>query len=456
MENEPESFRFRIIQTVWLFYGFFLIGFNNGILGPTLIDLQILVQVEMNLITYIFFVAGAGFIMGILLCFVAERYCSLRVVLAVSIGLGSVVNIVLTLSSSYVYLMILFFLQGCTKGIADYAIMTVCNSLWKDSKGVSFQFVALGGGIASFLAPFIAEPFLAGKHSVSYSQATVDHPIYTLQRGHYVSSPYGTVICTNYTLTGEPSCYTYGETQVQGAYIIIGILSVPPAIAFAYYYYFERRKGVIPYEEFNRVSFGTFHKGSVLYLSLLFLFHIPIFGLCLAYGDLLSPFGVEGKLQLNKSKMATMTSLFWGSFLLGRVANLVLSRYLNLFALLLMNFAGLLISVIVLVVVGEKREDVLWIGTSILGVFAATYLPTVLAWSDQFMPVTGSVISTCLVASGIGEILIPFIGGKLFDSEGPGSLMTLMLVTVVYEIAAFVGLVIVGNFIRQKTDNRDC
>ncbi|XP_067664598.1 sodium-dependent glucose transporter 1A-like isoform X2 [Haliotis asinina] len=421
-----EDRKTRIIETIWLFWAFHLVGFVNGIIGPTLLDLQHFVRATLTQMTYIFFLQGAGFIIGIVVAFGLERCLSTRLVMTGSLLLGCMVNFALPWGTVFYYLATMFFIMGMAKGLVDYAAMSISNQLWPGEKGAPFQFVTLGAGIASFLAPFIATPFLAnGPSAGDMFSGKINN--------HTSQSP----VC----IEGDQSqCNT--ESHVQYAYVCIGILSIPPVFAFAHYHRKRCSEPLITYEEFQHTERGSYSTRHYVFFILLFLFHIPVFGILLAYGDLLTPYGVTIGLHLSKSHMAIMTSVFWGCFLLGRLINLCFSGCLSNFVLICLNFVGLVISCGVLIALGDKYEVALWMGTAALGIFTSPYLPMVLAWGADYVQLTGGIITACLVASGLGEILVPFITGQSFVTYSPMVLMYVISGTVAYEIVTFLFLVI--------------
>ncbi|XP_071101237.1 sodium-dependent glucose transporter 1A-like [Haliotis cracherodii] len=428
-----EDRKTRIFETIWLFWAFHLVGFVNGIIGPTLLDLQQFVHASLTQMTYIFFVQGAGFIVGILLAFGLERCLSTRLIMTCSLLLGCMVNFALPWGTVFYYLAIMFFIMGMAKGLVDYAAMSISNQLWPGEKGAPFQFVTLGAGIGAFLAPFLATPFLSNGPSSG--------DMFSIDINNHTTQP---LVCIE---EDQSKCNT--ESRVQYAYVIIGILSIPPVFAFAHYHRKRGSEPLMSYEEFQHTERGTYSARNYSFIALLFLFHIPVFGIMLAYGDLLTPYGVNIGLHLSKSHMAVMTSVFWGCFLLGRILNLSFSGCLTNFVLLCLNFVGVVIACGVLIGLSEKYEVGLWMGTAALGVFTSPYLPMVLAWSADYVQLTGGIITASLVASGLGEILVPFITGQCFVAYGPKVLMYFISGTIAYEIVTFLFLVICSRGLRK-------
>ncbi len=92
----------------------------NGIIGPTLMDLQMITGSTMTQMTYIFFAQGAGFIVGILLACILEKCINTRLIMTGSLLIGCIVNFALPWGTIFYYLAAMFFILGLAKGLVDY------------------------------------------------------------------------------------------------------------------------------------------------------------------------------------------------------------------------------------------------------------------------------------------------------------------------------------------------
>lgn len=312
----------------------------------------------------------------------------------------------------------------------------MCNLMWPDAAGLPFQFITIGAGLSSFFAPLITWPFI---NSGSPEDGGLSY-----QQRQLFNYPAEDRACAN--VNGTNLCPAE-ETQVQIPYLIMGLLTLPPVVAFMYFYVKEKLIDVSSYDVLpSEPRFrGETRKMRILFAVLLFCFHIPVFGTILAYGDLLVLFGVKGPLDIVMQQMMYMTSLFWGSFLIGRIVACCCSNYIGQFTLMLLNFVGLLAISILLITVGDIYVPALWIGSSALGFFSAPYLPGAMAWASEFITMDGSIIGMCLAASGVGELLIPYIAGTLFNTNGAMSLMYTVFGLTIYQIILFTVMTVVRS-----------
>ncbi|XP_041362029.1 sodium-dependent glucose transporter 1-like [Gigantopelta aegis] len=390
----------------------------------------------MDQTTYIFLLQGVGFILGVVAAHLAEKRLNIRLIMAMSLITGSIGSGALPWVKSYPYLASMFFMQGLAKGLVDYAALSICNKLWPNHRGLAFQFVTLGAGIGAFFIPFIARPFLATDTVTSQSNVKCKNPV---------------SVGTKSARDHRSFCISPGH--IEYPYVIIAILCVPPAIAFCYYFV-KRKQFPLSENNYQQVEVGlmTSSRLHALMMTILFFLHIPVMSMPLAYGDLLTSYGVHGRWHLSRRHMATMTSVFWGAFLVGRVSNLALTNCAEQFYLLCINFGGLFMTSIILCTWTTDYEVALWIGSAGLGFFSSPFLPMILTWVSECACLTGSMISVCLCASGIGEVLVPVLSGWVFVHGGPQSLMYLIAGIVLCEILLFVALVLVARETKRCRD----
>ncbi|XP_046583939.1 sodium-dependent glucose transporter 1-like [Haliotis rubra] len=305
----------RVVETVWLFWAFHFVGFVNGILGPTLLDLKEIVRSSMEEMSYIFFVRGAGFVVGVVLSYVLEQCMSTRLILTCSLLIGCTVQFALPYGTVFYCLAVAFFIMGVTAGIINNVTISICNKLWPEKKGVPFQFVVVGSGIGSFLAPFLATPFLANTDSSDDDLWITNTTIADHLRSY---------------VNGTQSHTPLDQSRVQYVYMIAGLICVPPVFAFTYYHWKRKSNPLINYENIQQTDKQLYSLRTVIFIALLCFYHITVRGVVLAYGDLLTPYGVDVGLHLSKFRMAMMTSIFWGCFLLGKILNLLLSDFFQI------------------------------------------------------------------------------------------------------------------------------
>ncbi|XP_046545853.1 sodium-dependent glucose transporter 1-like [Haliotis rubra] len=424
----------RIIQTAWLFWGFMMPGVGDAILGPTLLDLQLLVQESVDKFSFLILCTGVGAITGSLLTGFIFTSVNNRLKLALTIILGSVVNCVTPAVPAFGYFCVMFFLQGLSRGFAGCYLLEVCNDLWVQ-KGTPFQFIFCGATTGSILTPLIVRPFLC----VMEAPDNLFFP---------------PTLTANQTNDNTTAC-SAADTHVQQAYLVLGALTLPSGIAFIYYWLQSRRSGTIehvslyedPDDKTKQVVKNKLH---YLFLILLFFFFFPIVGNTMLYNTYLTVFGVEGPLHISKTVMMYMTSVFWGGLLVSRVGNMLLTRCCGNFYIILVNCTCLFVSGVTMLSLAGRYEEALWVTTLALGLFSGPYQGAALAWSENFIPLGPKIISLTFLGVGAGAMILPFAGGMLYHYVPPMGHMYLVFSMIVFLCLVFFLLNYVGYRIKMS------
>ena len=94
-------------------------GLDNGILGPSLLDLAGQVNATLSQMNRIFPAQGFGFLMSIILSTIMIKTNCLHLYITLTLGVGAIINVLIPFSTSLGWMTSLFLLQGSTKGLLD-------------------------------------------------------------------------------------------------------------------------------------------------------------------------------------------------------------------------------------------------------------------------------------------------------------------------------------------------
>ncbi|XP_071107157.1 major facilitator superfamily domain-containing protein 4A-like [Haliotis cracherodii] len=538
----------KICETVWMAWAFFVVGINYSILGPTLLDLQLILKQDLATLSTIPMSSGIGETLGMFLAMALSKYGQKRLQLGISLLLASVVITCIPLAPSYIYVDVMFALVGFISAIPSCFLMDVCSELWKD-KGTAFQFILVGSSLGAILTPLIVEPFLChddvskvanftrflptGVASLNGScsmddlalvenscvnvtrhfeandskqtqehfvvdHVSVDHscPCTALLSLSYRSTDscewnltkdvdenrdycnwqtscgnlqhkdYNTteedvqylisVCCpllsaldecrTNYGVAENGSC-TESDTNVRSAYVAMGFVLLPSSFAF-FYFWWKRDSSWASaaitdsqrqdYSQFDIPPIGKFQ--AVIFYILLFLSYLPLTSLTIVFATYLTAFGVQGNLQLPKSTMVYMTSVFWISTLLGRIVSTALTPLLGHAKIIIGNFVGLVVASVLLIVVAPYYESMLWLSTVLLGVFACPYEGAGIAWAADYVGMSPQLVALSWIAASAGNLAFPFVGGIMFTDIGPSAFLFLLCGINIFMVLMFIML----------------
>lgn len=134
---------------------------------------------------------------------------------------------------------------------------------------------------------------------------------------------------------------------------------------------------------------------------------------------------------------AYLTSAFWGAFTVGRLLAIPISTRLRPLTILYLDFAGCFIS-LGLILLFRDSAVILWIGSILLGLSQASIFPTYLTLSEERMHVTGTMAGWFLVGGSIGGMILPWTIGQAFVRLGPGTMVTIVFITLILNLFALV------------------
>ncbi|XP_067665178.1 major facilitator superfamily domain-containing protein 4A-like [Haliotis asinina] len=447
----------KILQTGWIFWSLVMVGVSDSLLGPSLLELQSLLQVDLQQLNFVVLSTGLGDFVGAILAGFLSKTCTCDLRLSVFVLLGSLSVALSAVIPNYYYVLTLFTLQGFLRGFVYCYAIEKCNILWRQNKGVPFQCILLGtttGGIISplFIKLFLCIPYdpetsYVTSTNVSYINVNISDLKHTVP---YKPNTHSSELSTsanashNATLSTSFRCLPQ-DVYITYAYYVLAILVLPPAIAFFVYWRQNMGKSsddavdVIREDVTNHEPRQTLVK---LFSVLFVILYFPLLGSSVMYSTYLTEFGVKGPLHLEKPKMVMMTSLYWGSSLLGRIIAVFLTPFIGVEKLIYCSMVPLLIGETVLVFTVQYSEVILWVCTCTIGLFISPYVGAGYAWCAKYVKFGPRIISASGASLGLGAMALPFIGGVMFDVFGPMSYLYLCYSLYIFVVLVFFTMVI--------------
>ncbi len=143
---------------------------------------------------------------------------------------------------------------------------------------------------------------------------------------------------------------------------------------------------------------------------------------------------------LTEASAAYANSLFWGVFTLGRLLSIPIAFKLRPRQVLTIDLAGCMVSVLVLLL-WQGSVAALWISIVGTAFFAAPLFPTMVAFAENRMRLTGRTTSMFLVGGSVGSMFFPWLTGLLYEKVGPPIVPVMIAVSGTFLLLIFVALV---------------
>jgi FHS family Na+ dependent glucose MFS transporter 1 len=146
-----------------------------------------------------------------------------------------------------------------------------------------------------------------------------------------------------------------------------------------------------------------------------------------------------------------VTAIFWTGFVCGRFIAIRVAQKVSAARLLFGSMAAMIISAIGLVVVGGAGAW-LWVASFLFGLTIAPQFASMIAFAEAHLTLSGRSTAAFIAAAGIGGLAMPWLLGRLFDTQGADVLPPVVLISsiIAAAIAVMVGWMLVGGARRAR------
>lgn len=361
-----------LIATIAYYLCFIILGMTTAASGPSLLKLSEHTASGLDRISLIFVFSALGYLIGSFFGGRAyDRFPGHRL-MAFTLLVIAVASVLIPISSTLSVLLFAMFLIGFASGILDVGGNTLLLWTHGEKAGPFMNGLHFFFGVGSLIAPLLLAQVLLRTndiHWMYYSFAAVSLP---------------TMIWL--WLLPEPSHSAQKDSQTDATFPILPVVLV----------------------------------------VLLFLLYV---GLELGFGNWIYTYAITLNLGTTVTA-AYLTSVFWGSFTLGRLLGIWVSTRIRAQMTILIDLIGCAISTII-IMIWRESSVALWIGTFGLGLSMASIFPNIMMLAGERMQITGTITGWFLVGSGAGSMLLPWLLGQIFAYTGPQLMTTVLLAAIV-------------------------
>jgi MFS transporter, FHS family, Na+ dependent glucose transporter 1 len=229
--------------------------------------------------------------------------------------------------------------------------------------------------------------------------------------------------------------------DITWAYWVIAVLILPPIVPLL------RLPTPTRYAEAARRGTSS---GSLRLFLLIVAFFLLYVGAEATFGGWIFTYAVAQG-QTDKATAAYLTSLFWGALTLGRLIGIPVAARLEPHALLAACLVGCVSSIAVILFLPAVTAAI-WVGAFGAGLFMGPMFPTMLAYAEQRMTITGKMTGWFLVGSALGGMSMPWLVGQLFETIGPYITIVIAFVDMALAAAAFAALLLSSTHHVNESD----
>ncbi|XP_021362962.1 sodium-dependent glucose transporter 1A-like [Mizuhopecten yessoensis] len=424
-ENGEEATCSKVMRTMALVCVWIAMGIYMEINGPTLKDLVLRTGSSYEDITSALSGRSVGKFVGVviggLLTDRFGRYCDLFLALSLTVA-ATAVAIVPWINQTEV-LWVFYFLLGITIGTIDIAGQRIVLVSWKEKAASPIHIVHLGYGVGGFIAPLIANPFLANTETVGPNITNSSVSNISVMLMSTISIP-----TTTTTVIISPSTIEYAYGSVAGLTIVMaGVLYMYQCKTSPR---FKHKKGKTENSEqkltrtrkwremLNPASCaeGSFCFGSLILVTL-FLKYFVYLAVDRVFSTFIRSYSID-QLHFSNDDASYLNTLYWIFYAVGRFVGFVSARWISVKILLVIESVCLVGVSVGLFTVGTYSQTALWVLTGMSGFFIGPIFPSGIAWGDLHIELTGLAITWVLLGSSFGGLAFLKLGGHAYDHFG--------------------------------------
>jgi len=368
-----------ISKTAAYYLAFVALGTTGAVLGPTLSGLAKHSHTQLSQISLLFTAGWLGYLLGSLL---GGRLYDRRLghpVMAAALLVMAATLALAPLPAFFWLLFAVFLILGIAQGTLDVGGNTLL--VWVHTDGVA--------------------PYMNGLHFFFGLGATL--------------SPF--IIAQAMLLSGD----------ITWAYWTLAVLMLPVAV-----WLLRLPSPVIQSESEDGLARPIDRR----LLALIVVFCIFLVGTEVSFGGWIFSYAVAMDLG-SETTAAYLTSVFWGTFTLGRLLAIPIAFRLRPSAIMLGGLVGCMAS-LGIIFLWPDSSAAIWLGTVGMGLSMAPIFPTAISFVERRMAITGRVISWFFVGASLGSMSMPWLIGQLFEPVGPQAALIIMLIDTFLALGIFV------------------
>ncbi|XP_071152908.1 sodium-dependent glucose transporter 1A-like [Mytilus edulis] len=412
---------YRQIFTVfaWSCFAFLVLGWNLGLGGPTLLDLQIIANCSLEQASLFFTAIASGYMVSSLVIGVTfDRFDKFLHIIFGNVGI-TIVMAAIPWCKYYELMFTIHVLKGFLCGFSDGVASTILIHLLGQDCRRYIQILHFFFTIGGMLSPLAAAPFLNQLEGSNMIKNESYNGLFDMTTLRYNISNVPTVQNSHNLLILRNTSDSSITTEVYKPYLISAGLSLLSVVPFAVMYLtfdkklMETKQKKLTKEDKNCELPILLRIPVLLTVALCSLVYTALED---SFASFLATFAVK-QYQWDKSVASYATSLYWASFSGGSLIGIFiaplfdLSKFLTFYSLMIVSsFTVLLLTTL------YGFDGGIWASAAISGFFMSVFFPLFFAWTEEdFLHVSARVTALIMLSGSSGVIINPIILGKLME-----------------------------------------
>lgn len=135
------------------------------------------------------------------------------------------------------------------------------------------------------------------------------------------------------------------------------------------------------------------------------------------YGKFIRNFSID-HFKLGGSDASWLNSSYWICITIGRFIGFIVSRWIHIRHLIIIEVFGVLITGVFLNIFAYNSTLALWVCTISIGIFLAPLIPSGIAWGNYYVRMTGLAIMFTLQGGSVGSLVYMWVIGHIYETYG--------------------------------------
>ncbi len=377
----------KFLRTATYYLVFIAMGMWVAILGPTLPDLAINIGADLSKLSFLFTARSFGFLVGAYFAGFLFDKIKGHPIIALFLLFSAAAIFYVPFTTALALLVIVVLVLGVSESVIDVGANTLLVWTYKDKVGSYMNGLHLCFGIGGFLAPVLLAKVLeiSGEFSWAY----------------WLMLPF-----------------------IIGIAVLVFVIPSPTI-----------EKAVSKSSQ-NGINWALV--GSII------VFYFLWVGAESGFAGWVYAYALKSGLA-DKETAAYLTSAFWGAFTIARFIAVFLSMRFK--PVILLNFSLIgTIGSLFLIASFPNSFEMLLTGVIGVGIFMASVFPSMIAFSERRMVISGKITSWFFIGSGIGGMTLPWVMGQ-FIEHNPQVVLYILMGSVA---GAFIVLTLISFGLRPK------
>ncbi|KAL3831380.1 hypothetical protein ACJMK2_023132 [Sinanodonta woodiana] len=447
---KDSTFRRKFLLTVCVSFSFLGNGLISGQVGPSMPDLQLIVNEDLATISWLNTACAVGFATGSLVWgVICDRFDKVFITFFATL-MTAITNGAVAWCSAFP-LMIVMRVLGCffQCGLVVAGSILIMD-MWQTEGAPYIQAIHFAFAVGGIISPQIIEPFLAA--------ATLENLTDKLDQFNANHTDSINYLTLNKSL-GNADCYNGTKsdciksssdkqvTYVQHGYLITSSLVVLCSIPLLVSFFKCKNKfsgstsevKIKKKEDAENIPL-RFKIPVLLFISIIFHCYV---GMESSFGNYLMTFCLY-HLKWSKEEGSVASSLYWVGFCVGRFLGIFLARVFQSATIMVTFSIMIIVSFIGLLLGGLfYLQPVVLIFSTIVGFAFSPIFGSVFSWTEErFTTVSGRITSLFLLSSSIGGATVPIYLGYLMEDYTALSFVYVMIGLSIFNLSIIIVLLI--------------